>query len=152
MATAQDAAKTAGQTVESGNNQLAMLLAIVTFILAFVIWGMGRVLVEFGRQALEKSKASPKVLSVILLMGFSLLTQFSFAQDAGAASVKTVANYGSLSETTFEIFVTVIGMEVITILFLAFSIKRIYVELLPEKPKAAVKRTALSTWWAKLDK
>ena len=53
---AQDAANTAGKTLQPGNNQLAILLAIISIVFAFVIWGMGRVLVELGSQLVKKSK------------------------------------------------------------------------------------------------
>lgn len=148
---AQHAAKTVVETLP-GNNQLAMLLAIMTVILAFVIWGMGRVLIELGRQVLDKQKNTSKALNIVLLTGFSLLAQVSFAQDATkAATEQLVVNYGGLSKTSFEIFITVIGVEVITILFFAFSIKRMYAELLPEKPKRVVATSPLRNWWLKLD-
>ncbi len=153
MMMAQDATNTTGKTVTSDNNQLAILLMVMTVILAFVIWGMGRVLVELSRQIVERNKKTSKILSIVLLLGFSLLSQLSFAQDTVSPdAVKVVANYGGLSETTFEVFVTVISFEVITILFLAFSIKRIYAELLPEKQKSISKKPALSSWWSGLDK
>lgn len=150
---AQDVTKAAEKTVASDNNQLAILLAIMTIILAFVIWGMGQVLVELSRQIVERNKNTSPILSIVLLFGFSLLSQLSFAQDAGTAlPAKVVANYGGLSKMAFETFVTVISVEVITILFLAFSIKRIYAELLPEKQMRIVKKTAIGSWWSKLDK
>jgi len=152
-AMAQDAAKTAANTQTSGYNQLAILLVIMTVILAFVIWGMGRVLVELSRQVLEKGKQSQKILGLILLLGFSLLAQIGHAQDAAKTVTAEIApNYGGLSETAFYLFSTVIGMEVIAILFLAFSIRRMYSELLPEKVKVPEKRSALRTWWSGLDK
>lgn len=150
---AQDAANTAGKTLQPGNNQLAILLAIISIVFAFVIWGMGRVLVELGSQLVKKSKQPTQIISMLLLIGFSLLAQSSFATDAastGAANVGT--NYGGLSKTAFNLFVTVIGLEVITILFFAFSIKRMYVELLPEKPKQVEAASQLNSWWNNLDK
>ena len=53
---AQDAAKPAEKTVESGNNLLAILLSVVAILLTLVIWGMGRALVEVSRMVLEKNK------------------------------------------------------------------------------------------------
>ena len=129
---AQTTAPAAAQPVQSGSNQLATLLMIMIVVLAFVIWGMGQVLTALGRQLLDKSKAS-KLLSVMMVLGLSLLAQASFAQDAANAVVKELPNYGGLSATTYYLFLTVLGMEVIVILFLTFSIRRMYTELLPEK-------------------
>ncbi len=149
---AQDAVKAAAKTVTSGNNQLAMLLAIMTAILAFVIWGMGRVLIELGRQVVDKNKQTSKAPGIVLLIGFSLLAQISFAEDASTTTTEhVVANYGGLSEAAFYVFITVICTEVITILFLAFSIKRMYVELMPEKPKPVAAKSPVASWWKKLD-
>ncbi|HMU10175.1 MAG TPA: cbb3-type cytochrome c oxidase N-terminal domain-containing protein [Ferruginibacter sp.] len=150
---AQDKAAAATQPVTtSGYNQLATLLVIMIVVLAFVIWGMGHVLTALGRQLLEKGKASSKALPVIMLLGLSLLSQATIAQDATANAASTLPNYGGLSENTFYIFVTVLAMEVLVILFLGFSIRRMYTELLPEKTKTAAERSKLGAWWAGLDK
>ncbi len=152
-ADAQDkTAAATGQTVTSGYNQLATLLVIMIVVLAFVIWGMGRVLTALGRQLVEKGKSSTGALSVVLLLGLSLLSQISFAQDATATAVKELPNYGGLSENTFYFFAIVLATEVIVILFLAFSIRRMYAELLPAKAKAAGRKSAVDGWWSNLDK
>jgi cytochrome c oxidase cbb3-type subunit 3 len=87
----------------------------------------------------------------MMVMGLSLLAQVSFAQDAANTVVKEVPNYGGLSATTYYLFLTVLGMEVIVILFLTFSIRRMYVELLPEKIKQAKEESKLVTWWINLN-
>jgi cytochrome c oxidase cbb3-type subunit 3 len=113
---------------------------------------MGRVLVELGRQVLEKQKKNAPIMTVLVLLGLSFLSQTVMAQDPTAAStVKVVPNYGGLSETTFYIFLTVLATEVVTILFLAFSMKRIYAELLPEKEVVPGERSKLRTWWTRID-
>jgi cytochrome c oxidase cbb3-type subunit III len=150
---AQAAPANATNAVTSGNNQLAILLAVLTVILAFVIWGMGRVLVELGRQAVEKGSHAPKASGLVLLLGLTLVSGLCFGQDAATANgPKVMPNYGGLSETAFEVFITVIAVEVITILFLAFSIKRIYEELIPQQEKPVAKRSSFSSWWSGLDK
>ena len=52
---AQETGATAA-TPTSSNNLLEILMGVIALVLAFVIWGMGQVLVTIGRQALEKSK------------------------------------------------------------------------------------------------
>lgn len=140
----------AAQPVQSGNNQLATLLVIMIIVLAFVTWGMGHVLTALGRQLVDKNKGS-KMLSAVMIAGLSLLSQVTFAQDAAADAVKKIPNYGGLSETTYYLLLTVLITEVIVIFFLAFSIRRMYTELLPEK-KIPVKETSkLATWWKRMD-
>lgn len=150
LAAAAQGGTTPAPTTTSGNNQLVYLLVIMTVILAFVIWGMGRVLVELSRQVLERSKRSGTAAALVLLCGFSLLSVMANAQDAAPAA-KVLPNYGGLSETAFYMFIAVIGIEVIAILFLAFSIKRLYAELLPPKEKTAVRQSAFRAWWSRLD-
>ncbi|MBK8610741.1 MAG: c-type cytochrome [Chitinophagaceae bacterium] len=137
---------------ETGYNQLAILLMILIVVLAFVIWGMGQVLTALGRQLVDKSRSSNKLASSVLLLGFSLLSQISFAQDAAAPVVaEAVPNYGGLTATAYYLFLTVISMEVIVILFLAFSIRRMYSELLPEKIKPKYEHSKLAAWWTRMD-
>ncbi len=151
--TAQTTSPAATKTESTGYNQLAILLMIMIVVLAFVIWGMGQVLTALGKQLVEKNKNTSKLTAVVLLAGFSLLSQVSFAQDASVTkAVKEVPNYGGLSETAYNMFLTVIGMEVLVILFLAFSIRRMYTELLPEKVRSVTERSKLAVWWAGLDK
>ena len=151
-AMAQTTAPAAAPTVQSGYNQLATLLVVMIVVLAFVIWGMGRVLTALGRQLVDKDKISKNVLSIVLLAAFSLLSQVSFAQDAANKTVQEVPNYGGLTSTSYYFFLTVLGMEVFVILFLAFSIRRMYTELLPEVSKAVKPKSALAGWWSGLDK
>ncbi len=149
--TAQTKAPVA-QEVHSGNNQLATLLLIMIVVLAFVIWGMGHVLTALGRQLVDKSKMTKNVLSVILLSGFFLQSQGAFAQEAANVAEKEVPNYGGLSATMYYSFLTVLAMEVLVILFLAFSIRRMYTELLPEVIKAVKGKSPVLSWWSGLDK
>jgi cytochrome c oxidase cbb3-type subunit 3 len=144
---AQTKAPAATQPVQSGNNQLATLLVIMIIVLAFVIWGMGYVLTALGRQLVDKSKINKNVVTVILLAGFSLLAQTSSAQDA----VKAIPNYGGLNASAYYVLLTVIGMELVVILFLAFSIRRMYTELLPEKIKPVKEQSKLLAWWRSLN-
>lgn len=142
----------AAQPVQSSYNQLATLLVVMIVVLAFVIWGMGRVLSALGRQLLEKHKMAKTLPVIVMLAGLSLLSQVSFAQDAAATAVKEVPNYGGLSASTYYFFLIVLGMEVLVILFLAFSIRRMYTELLPEVDKAVKQQSPLASWWGNLDK
>ena len=149
--TAQTKAPAIAQEVHSGNNQLAILLVIMIVVLAFIIWGMGQVLTALGRQLVDRSKMTKNVLSVLLLAGFFLQSQGAFAQDAANVAVKEMPNYGGLSAHTYYLFLIVLGMEVMVILFLAFSIRRMYTELLPEVIKAVKTKSLLATLWRGLN-
>ena len=148
---AQDAP--AIKTVTSGSNLLATLLIITAVVLLFVIYGMGQALIALSRQLLDKNKTVSKIATLSLLMIFSLISRPVLAQDAVTeAVVNVVPNYGGLSAKTFYFLVAVIATEAIAILFLFFSIKRIYAELIPEKAATAVRQSRLLALWLKLDK
>lgn len=138
---------------EPKSNLLAILLVTSTIILAFVIWGLGQVLINISRLALEKQKKSNKALSVVLLIGLSVLSQAVLAQsgDAGTA-VAAPPNYGGLTAGAFYALASVLGIEVVAIFFLAFSIRRMLVELLPEKEAAPATEAKVKHWWKSLDK
>jgi cytochrome c oxidase cbb3-type subunit III len=135
-----------------GSNLLAILLVVTAVILAFVIWGMGQALIAISRQVMEKNKTAGKVPGIVLLLGFSLLSQAGFSQTPAADAVKEIPNYGGLSANNFYAFAGVITVEIFAILFLAFSIKRIYQELLPEKAASTAKTSRLREWWTAVDK
>ncbi|MEO6550298.1 MAG: cbb3-type cytochrome c oxidase N-terminal domain-containing protein [Ferruginibacter sp.] len=148
---AQDAVP--ANTVSSGSNLLATLLIITAFVLAFVIYGMGQVLIAVSRQLLNKSKTVSAIAAVSVMMILSLCSQPVMAQDAlNPETVKVLPNYGGLSAITFYLLVSVIATEMIAILFLFFSIRRIYAELLPQKIAVVVKQSNLAALWVKLDK
>jgi len=150
-AIAQNTANATPAKTVSGSNQLVFLLTIIAGVLAFVIWGMGTVLIQLSRQVLQKQKEEKKsgVTATAMIAGFLLLSQIGFAQNTPADVVQEIPNYGGLSATGFWMFVGVIGMEVIAIAFLMFMIKRIQAELLPEK---ANKKSSFSIWWSNIDK
>lgn len=148
-AVAQDAAQAAPKQDES-SNLLATLLIVITIVLALIIWGMGQALVGVSRLVMEKHKSSTAALSIVMLLGLSLLVQTGFAQDAAAGAAQSAPNYGGLSAHNFYVFVGVIVIEVAAILFLAFSIRRVYQELIPQSE--TVKQSALGEWWSNLDK
>lgn len=150
-AMAQDATNVVEKTVTSSNNLLVYLFISVAIILAFVIWGLGQALITLSKQVVEKNKASSKTLVTTLVIGLMLISQTSLAQNAEQA-IKVLPNYGGLSPTAFYILVTVISLEVIAILFLAFSVHSMYNSLLPQKKPVAVKEPAFKKWWAGLDK
>lgn len=148
-AQAQEAAP--AKAAATSGNELSILLGVIALVLALVIWGMGQVLVTISRQALEKSKAS-KMMAILFVAGFSLLSLTAGAQDAAAGAADAVAtktNYGSLDGSGFWLFTSVILIEVVTIFFLLFSIRRIQAELLPQ---TAAKPRMLKEWWDRLDK
>ncbi len=151
MLVAQTKTPAATEATASGYNQLAVLLIILIIVLAFVIWGMGHVLTALGRQLLDKSKNETKIPGIIFLIGFTLLSQVSAAQNAITPAVTTLPNYGGLTASAYYVFLTVFFVELAVILFLAFSIRRMYTELLPEKVKPVSEGSKLAAWWTKMD-
>jgi|LakMenEpi03Aug12_release.lakeMendotaPanAssembly.Ray.scaffolds.fasta_scaffold00127_71 cytochrome c oxidase cbb3-type subunit 3 len=136
----------------SANSTVAIVMIAVAIVLAFVIWGMGQVLIAFSKQLLIKNKESKSNTSAVVLIACLLLSSNSHAQTAAVAStemVKSTTDYLGMNGTGFWILATVILIEIIAIFFILFFINRIQQELLPQ---AAVRNQALSAWWSKMDK
>src|SRR5665647_280375 len=146
---AQSTAAPVAATTSSSNNYAQVLMIVIAFVLAFVIWVLSEVLTTLARRALEKSKEANKILPLLLLITFSLLSYTSGAQDKVVESVKALPNYGGLSPLNFWILVSVISIEIIVIAFLLFMIKRFTRELLPQK--ANVKSVTFRKWWSRID-
>lgn len=136
-------------TTSSSGNLLAGLMITVAVILAFVIWGMGNVLLALGKESLRK-KAS-RSLPMIATLGFTLLAFSATSQDAAAPEVAAAAfNYGGLSATLFWVLSMVIFLEVLCILMLLMMIRRMQQELEPNAD--IVKESSLKEWWSRFDK
>ncbi len=151
-AMAQTSGATPAPAVTSGSNQLAILLVVMSAVLAFVIWGLGQVLVVLSRQLMEKNKNAGKVMSAIVLVVLMLAAQTAPAQTtATTEAVKVVPNYGGLSSSSFNMFLIVIIAEVTAIIFLLIAIRRIYAELMPAKAAVEGQQSALRQWWSRMD-
>ncbi len=127
-----------------------ILMVTVAFLLAFVIWGLSTVLTTYARKVMEKSKAASKVLPLLFIIGFSLISSHAAAQDSTASATATAAtttDYFGLSQTAFWFLASVIILEVIVIAVFMVMIKNFEKELLPQKAKA--KSFSFSKWWAR---
>jgi len=147
---------TAPETVSS-TNWLAILLVFVAVILLVVIWGLGQVLLTLNKQLLQKRKGNYTGPLAILILTFMSLSDTAQAQtaDAAAAVSPLAPNYGGLSQLEFYAIATVIGLEIVVILFLAFMVRRSYRELTGSSDIAlatSVKESRFSVLWSKLDK
>lgn len=149
--TAQEAAASpSGGTT----NWLEILLVFSAVVLLFVIWGMGQVLLILGKQLniKRRSQEIPKILMVLVgLFSFGGAT----AQDA-ATTAATVSNFGGIGVMEFWALATVIFIELVVILFLAFMARRMYRELTGEADAALAKssvstETSFSAWWKRMD-
>lgn len=132
-------------------NMATILMVSIALVLAFVVYGLGQVLVTLSRQEMDKKKSAGSTLPIILLMILSCVSLAVNAQDIVTPETTVVApNYGGMPGTAFWLLATVILVETIVIGFLLLSIKRIQAELLPQKE--IVQLTAYKEWWSALDK
>jgi cytochrome c oxidase cbb3-type subunit 3 len=144
------AQETTPKVVSSTENILAIVMILIAVVLAFVIWGMGQVLLVLIKQMMEKAKQASKVAPFILMALFLLVANQSSAQMAAeVAPTPAVDNYGGLNYAGFWTLASVIIIEVVVIMFFMFFIKRIQEELLPE---TKVSTWSLKAWWSKMDK
>ncbi len=143
------AAPVAAKGLQSTSNMVAILLVVISLVFAFVIFGMGQVLLQLIRQVMEKNRRE-KIVASLLIIGLFCCGNGAFAQDVLAAeTVKVAPNYGGLNATAFWLLVSVIGIEVVAILFMLFFINRIQQELVP--PQVTVPGLSWSDRLAKLN-
>jgi cytochrome c oxidase cbb3-type subunit III len=140
--------------LQTSTNWLEILLVFVAVILLVVIWGLGQVLLTLNKKLLEKRKgiyAGPLAILIISLLSLSDSAQAQTADVTVVAEKAT--NYGGLSQLEFSAIATVIGLEVIVILFLAFMVRRSYRELSGAADAAlmTVKQSRFASWWSNLD-
>lgn len=141
----------------STTNWLAILMVFVAVILLVVIWGLGQVLLTLNKQLLQKRKgnyAGPIAILILTLLNLSDSVQAQTA-DAAVAVAEKAPNYGGLSQMEFYAIATVIALEVVVILFLAFMVRRSYRELTGTADlalTASLKESRFSVWWSNLDK
>ena len=154
-------AKGGGKAPEAGGetNWLEILMIFVAIVLLVVIWGLGQALIAFNRQLAEKRAKGNSFPSILLLIGLLGATGAVQAQETAAAAAEVVKtpNYGGLSGLDFFLLASVIGLEVLVILFLAFMARRTYRALTGAADKAlavteSAPKSGLSAWWSKLDK
>ncbi len=157
VASAQDAVAESG----TGTNYLEVFLGIVAVVLAFVIWGLGNVLIALAKNLVAKHKKSIAGKSASIITVLLLLSIPGLAQDAAAPAaepVVAVANYGGLSPTTFYMLTGVIVVEFLIIFLLVYNIRRLYAELIetPVVQKSVGQTEEKESWiwrtWHELDR
>jgi cytochrome c oxidase cbb3-type subunit III len=139
----------------AGTNWLEILLVFTAVILLVVVWGLGQVLLTLNRQLMEKRKKQGIVTGLLALVALLGITGPAHAQEVQAEVTAAPTNYGGLSALEFWSVATVIGIEVLVILFLAFMARRTYRELTGAADAAATSaagESRLSAWWNNLDK
>ena len=145
-------AQNAAATVSTGYDLFPIILVIVAGLLAFVIWGLARVLLMMARQNLNKTK-TPKIVTTILVVFLLLTVQLASAQDAPSVDVaKEAVSSGPGYPGVYYILFSVLAMEVIVIIFLSAMIHRFSVELLPGQKGKLDAESKLKIWWANLGK
>ena len=146
-----------GPAADTATNWLEVLLVFTAVVLLLVIWGLGQVLLTFGKQLNDKKKSGgilPTVVLFVLSVAASMQASAQ-ATDATTAAVADASNYGGLSTLEFYALSTVIVLEVVVIFFLAFMGRRMYRELTAKTtPDGTVVReeSSLAAWWSNLDK
>lgn len=146
------AQETAAQSSTGNTNLLAVLMITIAAVLAFVIWGLGQILLTLSREIVKRSKENAaRVFTITGIILFTVITNSVSAQPTDAAQDPAV-NYGGLTSDQFWILSSVIIIEILAILFMARSIRSLYKEFLPEKLKAEKSRYNWAALWNRIDK
>ncbi|TDO26432.1 cbb3-type cytochrome c oxidase N-terminal domain-containing protein [Sediminibacterium goheungense] len=132
-------------------NPLAQVLVVIIAVLLLAIALLSHVVLGAAEMKMKefrekrKSDAQPKVLMVIV---FLLTSSFAFAADEPASSAPVSSTISGLSPTAFYSLISVVGVELLVLLWLLYHLKSL---LAKEKPVVIVaeKESAITRWWTK---
>lgn len=149
-------AQTSNQVIVKPINYLEILLIITAIVFVFVIWILSQVLVTLSRSILKKNQGNRLTKSLMLILLSSVLSSVAQSQSTTIATeLPRINNYGGLSEMNFYALASVIGLELIVILFLSFMVKRAFRELTEQADAALAtirKPLKITALWNKIDK
>lgn len=152
MANAQAADASAEQPIHF----VEIFMAVIAVVLAFVIWGLGNILVTFARQVYEKANKEDLSKKALMITGLLFFSSGLFAQDAMEPTTASVSSidYGGFSATAFWLLATVIVTEFIVIFSLVFHIRQLHqaLQAKPTPAPAIEKENKLIALWHKLDR
>lgn len=151
-ATAQDTPAASSDS----SNWLEGLLVISAIVLVLVIWMLSQVLITLSKSILKKRKGESLIKTIVLILGSTLIAESASSQtDYIVSGIKNDNSYGGMHAVEFYSLATVVGIELIVILFLAFMVKRAFNELSGQADEALAKNpkpSGLLTIWHTIDK
>ena len=128
----------------------------IAIVLVAVIWILAQVLITLSKSILKKRKSGMDYKSLIIILMCSVLSSAASAQDNyWVKGLDTQGKTGGMGSMDFFAISTVIGLELLIIVYLSIMIRRSFRELSGEADAALAKAgepSSLSTWWSKLDK
>jgi cytochrome c oxidase cbb3-type subunit 3 len=136
-------------------NYLEILLIITAIVFVFVIWILSQVLVTISKSILKKNQGNPLIKSLMIILLSSVLSSVAQSQTSTTMTGLSSGNFGGLSEMNFYALATVIGLELMVILFLSFMLSRAFRELTGQAD-AVISKTRkplkIAALWNKIDK
>lgn len=140
----------------NNTNYLESTLIITAIVLVGVIWLLAQVLITLSKTILKKRKSDMASKVLMILIFCSAISSSAWAQtDYIVKGLSTDTNYGGMAALDFYALATVIGLELVVILYLSLMIRRSFRELSGEADAALAKAgepSKLLTWWRNLDK
>jgi cytochrome c oxidase cbb3-type subunit 3 len=140
----------------SNTSYLEYALIIVGIVLVAVIWLLAQVLITLSKSILKKRKSSMTLKSLMIILYTSALSSVANAQDNYIVTgLGKDTNFGGMAALDFYALASVIGIELLVILYLSIMIRRAFRELSGEA-EAALERSrqpsGFKNWWNQLDK
>jgi cytochrome c oxidase cbb3-type subunit 3 len=143
------------------SNPLAITFIVLMLLLLIVIGILAHIVIGAAEVKLTKRKAEKAGGKTVLLLLFMLLVSpLLMAQDATAtndAAQKTASSIGGLDASTFYVMVTVLFIELATIIALLINIKFLLKKekekavTVEEKAVAAEEKANRLSWWDKVN-
>lgn len=140
----------------SNTSYLEYALIIVGIVLVAVIWLLAQVLITLSKSILKKRKSTMPLKSLMIILYTSALSSVANAQDNYIVTgLGKDTNFGGMAALDFYALASVIGIELLVILYLSIMIRRAFRELSGEA-EVAMERSrqpsGFKNWWNQLDK
>jgi len=128
----------------------------IAIILVAVIWILAQVLITLSKSILKKRKSRMGLKNLIIILMCSVLSSTASAQDNYLVKgLDAEGKPGGMGSMDFFAMSTVIGLELMIILYLSIMIRRSFRELSGEADAALAKAgeaSSFANWWSNLDK
>jgi len=133
------------------SNPLAQVLVVIIAVLLLAIGLLAHVVLGAAEMKMKayrdekKSATQPKILTVPV---FLLMSSVAFAADEPLTGAAASTNISGLSPTAFYSLITVVGVELLVLLWLLYHLKSLLAKETVVKPIVA-KESSLAKWWNK---
>lgn len=138
-------------------NPLAQVLVVIIGVLLLAIALLAHVVLgaaEMRMQQFREKRKAGSQSKIVSLIAFLLMSSTVFAADEPTVAVATTTTISGLSPTAFYALISVVGVELLVLLWLLYHLKYLLkkeVDIVEVAVTKEVKVSSLKKWWDKMN-